>query len=67
MGRVWPGRAAPLEHFRFSTNHGNALSLCFHAIPDGKPLRSFAGIALDLWREPITFRGEFASIACASH
>ncbi|NKM01283.1 hypothetical protein GFL62_30670 [Rhizobium leguminosarum bv. viciae] len=30
----------PLEHFRFSPNHGNALSLCFHAIPDAKPLRT---------------------------
>ena len=37
---------AALEHSRFSPNHGNALSLCFHAIPDAKPLRTFAGIAL---------------------
>ncbi|TAV86691.1 hypothetical protein ELI24_29315 (plasmid) [Rhizobium ruizarguesonis] len=39
------GRIA-LQHFRFSPNHGNAPSLCFHAIPDAKPLRTFAGIAL---------------------
>ncbi|MGO8396345.1 hypothetical protein ACC760_37720, partial [Rhizobium ruizarguesonis] len=35
-----------LEHFPFSPKHGNALSLCFHAIPDAKPLRTFAGIAI---------------------
>ncbi|WP_337184851.1 hypothetical protein [Shinella sp.] len=39
----WP---ALLEHFRFSSNRENALSLCFYAIPDAKPLRTFAGIAL---------------------
>ncbi|TAY14653.1 hypothetical protein ELH96_24150 [Rhizobium leguminosarum] len=39
-----------LERFRFSPNHGNALSLCFHAIPDAKPLRTFAGIALERGR-----------------
>jgi hypothetical protein len=33
-------------HFRFSSNHGNAQSPCFHAIPDAKPLHTFAGIAL---------------------
>ncbi len=33
-----------LEHFHFSPNHGNDLSNC--AIPDGKPLRTFLGIAL---------------------
>jgi hypothetical protein len=35
-----------LEHFRFSSNHGSALSLCYYAIPDAKPLYAFAGIAL---------------------
>jgi hypothetical protein len=39
-----------LEHFRFSSNHENALSLCFHAIPDAKPLHTFAGIALARFR-----------------
>ncbi len=34
------------EHFRFSARHGNALSFCLSAIPDAKPLRTFAGIAL---------------------
>jgi hypothetical protein len=31
------------EHFRFfseSPNRGNALSVCFHAIPNAKPLRT---------------------------
>jgi hypothetical protein len=32
-----------LEHFRFYSNHEDALS--FHAVPDAKPQRSFAGIA----------------------
>ncbi|HXV31153.1 MAG TPA: hypothetical protein VD840_12545, partial [Sinorhizobium sp.] len=39
-------RAVSIEHFSFSPNRENALSLCFYAIPDAKPLRIFAGIAL---------------------
>ena len=35
-----------LERFRFSLNRGNALSYCFHAIPGGKPVPTFPGIAL---------------------
>ena len=35
-----------LEHFRFSSSSGNALSFWFYAIPDAKPLRTFAGVAL---------------------
>ncbi|RWX36609.1 hypothetical protein EHI47_02880 [Rhizobium leguminosarum] len=35
------GSALP-EHFRFLSGHGNAL-FCFYAIPDAKPLRTFAG------------------------
>jgi hypothetical protein len=35
-----------LERFSFSRNLRTALSLCFHAIPDGKPLRTFPGITL---------------------
>jgi hypothetical protein len=31
------------ERFRFSRKRGNAL--CFYAIPDGKPLHTFPGIA----------------------
>ncbi len=34
------------EHFRSKRSHANAPSHCFHAIPDAKPLRTFAGIAL---------------------
>ncbi|MGR9425808.1 hypothetical protein [Rhizobium leguminosarum] len=34
-------RRLSLEHFRFSPNHGNALSLCFHAIL-GKSVSRFA-------------------------
>ncbi len=34
------------EHFRSKRSHANAPSYCFHAIPDAKPLRTFAGIAL---------------------
>ena len=32
--------------FRFSSNRENALSIWFATIPDAKPLRTFAGIAL---------------------
>ncbi|TPM99880.1 hypothetical protein FJ977_10940 [Mesorhizobium sp. B2-1-3A] len=35
--------ATRLERFALSAN---ALSLCFDAIPNGKPLRTFPGIAL---------------------
>ncbi|RUM03769.1 hypothetical protein EFR84_18745 [Rhizobium chutanense] len=33
-----------------SGNGRTALSFCFYAIPDGKPLRTFPGIALTLLR-----------------
>ncbi|TAY51188.1 hypothetical protein ELH90_05475 [Rhizobium leguminosarum] len=33
--------------FPFFFESRNALSLCFHAIPGAKPLRTFAGIALE--------------------
>jgi len=36
-----------MEHFRFSPNCGIAVIFCFSAIPNGKPLRTFPGIALD--------------------
>ena len=39
------GKQGGLAHFRFSPNRGFALSPCFFAIPDAKPLRTFAGIA----------------------
>ncbi|MDX0407261.1 hypothetical protein GOL30_14335 [Sinorhizobium medicae] len=32
--------------FPLSPNHGNSPIPCFAAIPDGKPLRTFPGIAL---------------------
>ncbi|EJC78704.1 hypothetical protein Rleg4DRAFT_0272 [Rhizobium leguminosarum bv. trifolii WSM2297] len=35
-----------IEHLRFSSNYGNALSSCFRAIPNAKTLHTFAGIAL---------------------
>ncbi|TQX91609.1 hypothetical protein EQW76_02415 [Rhizobium sp. rho-13.1] len=35
-----------LEHFCRSSIHRSALSLCFYAFPDVKPLRTFAGTAL---------------------
>ncbi|PLP58174.1 peptidase c14 caspase catalytic subunit p20 [Mesorhizobium loti] len=39
-------RVAGPERFRFSRKRGNALTFCFYAILDAKPLRTFAGIAL---------------------
>ncbi|RUW64262.1 hypothetical protein EOA28_35520 [Mesorhizobium sp. M2A.F.Ca.ET.067.02.1.1] len=36
-----------LERFSVSRNRRTALSLCIYAIPDGKPLRTFPGIALE--------------------
>ncbi len=39
-------RVEALERFRFSRNTRTALTLCFHAIPDGKPLHTFPGVAL---------------------
>jgi hypothetical protein len=52
-GRKATGRATKeLELFCFSSNHENALDLCFYAIPGAKPLRTFAGIALT--RQPQT-------------
>ncbi|NKM44750.1 hypothetical protein GFL91_07060 [Rhizobium leguminosarum bv. viciae] len=35
-----------LERFSFSQKRRTALTFCFHAIPDGEPLRTFPGIAL---------------------
>ena len=40
-----------LERFRFKRNRTNALSLCFYAFPDGKPLRTFPGNSLALASE----------------
>ena len=37
-----------IEHFRFSSNRENALSSCFYAVPDAKPLGTFAGTTLDV-------------------
>ena len=39
------GRAG-LKRFSVSRNRRTALSICFYAIPDGKPLHTFPGIAL---------------------
>ncbi|RWA62421.1 MAG: hypothetical protein EOQ30_19110 [Mesorhizobium sp.] len=36
----------PLERFTVSGKRQTALSLCFDAIPDGKPFHTFPGIAL---------------------
>ena len=38
--------AHELERLRVSRNRLTALCYCFCAIPDGKPLRTFPGIAL---------------------
>src|ERR1700745_1259503 len=38
-------KVAP-ERFTVSRKRRTALSPCFHAIPDGKPLHTFPGIAL---------------------
>ncbi|PDS38576.1 hypothetical protein CO665_08745 [Rhizobium anhuiense] len=46
-----PTRRA-LERFSFSRKRRTALTFCFYTIPDGKPLRTFPGIALDSVREP---------------
>jgi hypothetical protein len=35
-----------LEWFNFSQKRRTALTFCFHAIPDRKPLRTFPGVAL---------------------
>ncbi|KAA1184853.1 hypothetical protein FP026_05655 [Rhizobium tropici] len=43
------GATLPLGNpraFRFPSKRENALSFCCYAIPDGKPLRTFPGIAL---------------------
>jgi adhesin transport system outer membrane protein len=37
------------EHFRFSSNRENALSVGFDAISNAKPLRTFAGVALGVF------------------
>jgi hypothetical protein len=44
--RIGADGSVVLEHFRFSSNRENALSPCFYAFPDGKPLRTFPGNAL---------------------
>ncbi|TBY73330.1 hypothetical protein E0H38_15445 [Rhizobium leguminosarum bv. viciae] len=44
--------AIALERFSFSRKRRIALTFCFYAIPDGKPLRTFPGIALA--RLPLT-------------
>src|SRR5690606_1502485 len=44
-------KRARIEHFRFSSNRENALSFCFYAISNAKPLRTFAGIALGTIRD----------------
>ena len=36
----------PLEHFRQTPVRQRALSLCFYATPDAKPVPIFAGVAL---------------------
>ncbi|HEV2506736.1 MAG TPA: hypothetical protein VGV39_26930 [Mesorhizobium sp.] len=46
MNRYWLFAPAILERFRFSRKRGNAPILCFHAFPNAKSLRIFAGIAL---------------------
>jgi len=38
------GGISPPGTFLFSSSHENALTLCFHAIPDVKSLRTCAGI-----------------------
>lgn len=48
------------EHVRFSSNREHALSPCLAAIPDAKPLRTFAGIALGR-----RLRLGFLALACA--
>ena len=45
IAAVPSGRFRP-ERFRFYPNRENALSCCFYAIPDGKPVPAFPGIAL---------------------
>jgi hypothetical protein len=42
-GKVW---CLFLERFRLKRNHENALSFCFYAFPDAKPVPTFAGNAL---------------------
>ncbi|TPI75836.1 hypothetical protein FJ423_22250 [Mesorhizobium sp. B2-8-9] len=44
-----------LEQFSVSRSRRTALNLCFCAIPDGKPLRTFPGIALAQASESGTF------------
>src|SRR5206468_8276746 len=46
------GDRSPLERFTVSRKRRTALSLCFDAIPDGKPLHTFPGIALEKSRAP---------------
>ncbi|RUT86510.1 MULTISPECIES: CGNR zinc finger domain-containing protein [unclassified Mesorhizobium] len=41
-----PSAEEPLDHVTVSRERRAALTLCFDAIPDGKPLHTFPGIAL---------------------
>ncbi|NKM53892.1 hypothetical protein GFL21_05055 [Rhizobium anhuiense] len=38
--------SSALERFNFSWKRRTTLTFCFYTIPDGKPLRTFPGIAL---------------------
>jgi len=42
QGIMLESSVAGLDHFRFSQNNGNALSLCFCAFPGGKLFHTFA-------------------------
>jgi hypothetical protein len=50
--------AGRLERFSFSWKRRAALTFCFYAIPDGKTLRTFPGIALMRYDEPLAAQGE---------
>ncbi|PYB70893.1 hypothetical protein DMY87_20780 [Rhizobium wuzhouense] len=61
----------PAEPQSISGENGvafNALGLCFHVIPDAKPLRTFAGIAQSLldWQADRVGRSYSAAIWPAS-
>ncbi|CDX25462.1 hypothetical protein MPLB_660052 [Mesorhizobium sp. ORS 3324] len=49
--------AGGLERLTDSRKRRTALSLCFHAIPDGKPLHTFPGIALGAFRSGFVRHG----------
>jgi hypothetical protein len=48
-----------LDHFCFSQKSRTDLSFCFYAIPDAKPLRTFAGIALKAEKPGLCKPGSF--------